>query len=77
MVGPNNEALYFRDFELNNEFLDDSLFMNFRLKKSEVAFFVEKEIENVSYCIKMAKLGVIYSTSVTSESILCYNERFF
>ena len=25
MVGPNNEALYFRDFELNNEFFEDLL----------------------------------------------------
>ena len=29
VVGPNNEALYYRDFELNNEFFEDSLFMNF------------------------------------------------
>ena len=29
VVGPNNEALYFPDFELNNEFVEDSLFMNF------------------------------------------------
>ena len=29
VLGPNNEALYFRDFEVNNEFSEDSLFMNF------------------------------------------------
>ena len=29
VVGPNNEALYLRDFELNNEFYEDSLFIIF------------------------------------------------
>ena len=35
VVGPNNEALYFRDFELNNEFFEDSLFMKFSKKKNQ------------------------------------------
>ena len=39
VVGPNNEALYFRDFELNNEFFEDSLFMKFSKKKIKNSYF--------------------------------------